>query len=221
MENSKVTLGYWKIRGLVSPIRYLLEFCNVPYQQEFYVQGEAPEFSKAEWLDKKNTLDLDFPNLPYFIDGNLRMTESLAIMRYICKKHNAELLGKTDFDYAHVEMLAGILREMLFSIIGTHCFGTGNKDLLLEQANAALVKMVSYLGNKKFLVGDYLTYVDFLFYDFLEMIAKVSEGRIYIEFPSLKAYKENLEKLEKMAEHLKSDRYIQGPFINSNSKIFI
>lgn len=218
MENTKVTLGYWKIRGLASPIRYLLEYCNVQYEEHQYVQGDAPEFSRDDWLNKKMTLNLDFPNLPYLIDGKLRFTESQAIMRYVCNKWNPELLGKTLEDKAHVDMLTGVVKDVYGPVI-SHCYGTGDKQKLVEGAFSALPGLVKYLGSKKFLVGDYVTFVDFCFYEFLELVDFVSEGRVYGENPSLKAYKENIEKLEKMQEHIKSDRYLKRPFNNKVAKI--
>ena len=218
MENNKVTLGYWKIRGLASSIRYLLEHCNVQYDQDFYIQGDAPEFSRNDWLDKKLTLNLDFPNLPYFIDGTLKFTESQAIMRYICNKWNPELLGKSNADKAQVDMLSGVIRDTYGPVI-SHCYGDGNKLKLVEESFASVSMIVKYLGNKKFLVGDYVTFVDFIFYEFLELVDFVSEGKVHAESPTLKAYKENVEKLEKMQEHMKSDRFVKRPFNNKVAKI--
>ena len=94
VEITKPTLGYWAIRGLASQIRYQLVYLGVDYQEDIYEQGDAPEFSRACWTDKKETLGLTFPNLPYYIDGEMRLTETLAIMKYICNKYGPELLGK-------------------------------------------------------------------------------------------------------------------------------
>ena len=30
-KNPPIQLGYWKIRGLAQPVRYLLEYCEHPY----------------------------------------------------------------------------------------------------------------------------------------------------------------------------------------------
>lgn len=45
-------------------------------------------------MSEKFNLGLDFPNLPYFIDGDYKITETLAIHAYIAEKWNPELLGK-------------------------------------------------------------------------------------------------------------------------------
>jgi len=76
---NKPTIGYWKIRGLGAGIRYQLEYCKVDYHCEEYAQGPAPGYNKEEWLSKKFNLGMDFPNIPYFFDGDLKITETLAI----------------------------------------------------------------------------------------------------------------------------------------------
>ena len=54
---------------------------------------QADDLSTQDWLSKKFNLGLDFPNLPYFKDGDLSLTESIAIHRYIADKWKPELLG--------------------------------------------------------------------------------------------------------------------------------
>lgn len=64
---------------------------GIEFEQILYDEGD--EMKEEEWYSKKETLGLDFPNLPYFMDGDFCMTESLAIHRYIADKWKPELLG--------------------------------------------------------------------------------------------------------------------------------
>jgi len=48
---------------------------------------------------------MDFPNLPYLIDEDYKITESMAIMKYICAKWKPELLGANPLQQGHTEML--------------------------------------------------------------------------------------------------------------------
>lgn len=68
-NNPKIQLGYWRIRGLAHPIRYLLEYIEHPYEDVMYEQGDAPAYSIESWTSVKNSLGLAFPNMPYMIDG--------------------------------------------------------------------------------------------------------------------------------------------------------
>jgi hypothetical protein len=104
-KNPKIKLGYWKIRGLAQPIRYLLEYIEHPYEDVHYEQGDAPEFSIESWTSVKNDLGLHFPNMPYMIDGATTLTDTVAIMIYLAAKYEPELLGKTPAIKARVDML--------------------------------------------------------------------------------------------------------------------
>ena len=57
------------ILQLAQPIRMLLEHTGTEYNEISYKCGPAPDFDKTCWFGVKETLGLDFPNLPYLIDG--------------------------------------------------------------------------------------------------------------------------------------------------------
>ncbi len=48
----------------------LLEYVGIEYENVMYKTGPAPDYDRSEWTKVKFTLGLDFPNLPYYIDGN-------------------------------------------------------------------------------------------------------------------------------------------------------
>jgi len=51
--------------------------------------------------------------LPYYIDEDVRITETQAIMKYISAKYQpANMLGKTVKDQGTVEMLADVLKTL-------------------------------------------------------------------------------------------------------------
>jgi glutathione S-transferase len=79
-----LTIAYWKIRGLASNIRFQLAYSGITdYEMVEYEVGDAPEYDTSSWFNVKPTLGLDFPNIPYLIDGDLKLTETLAIHRYL------------------------------------------------------------------------------------------------------------------------------------------
>nr|XP_008528319.1 PREDICTED: glutathione S-transferase Yb-3 isoform X5 [Equus przewalskii] len=98
-----MTLGYWDIRGLAHAIRLLLEYTDSNYEEKKYTMGDAPDYDRSQWLSEKFKLGLDFPNLPYLIDGAHKITQSNAILRYIARKHN--LCGETEEEKIRVDIL--------------------------------------------------------------------------------------------------------------------
>ncbi len=117
-KNTPIQLGYWKIRGLAHPIRYLLEYTEHPYSDVMYEQGDAPEYSVECWTSVKNTLDLDFPSIPYLIDGETKLTDPYAIMIYLATAYAPELLGQTPEEKAEIDMLYGQLKEVKSAVTG-------------------------------------------------------------------------------------------------------
>ena len=73
--------------------------------KEYEFGGTAEEVDRSKWLDVKQTLGLEYPNLPYLIDGNTKLTETVAIMKYIAKKYDPKLLGSNAAEFGRIEML--------------------------------------------------------------------------------------------------------------------
>lgn len=76
-------LGYWDMRRLADAIRLLLEYTASTYAEKYRYVGDAPGYDRSQWLSDKFTLGLDFPNLPYLIDGltgSPRATSSFATL---------------------------------------------------------------------------------------------------------------------------------------------
>ena len=73
----KVTLGYWKIRGLGQVARHLLSYTDTEFDEVQYENAD-------KWFkEDKVQLGFDFPNIPYLIDGDFKLTESIAVYKYI------------------------------------------------------------------------------------------------------------------------------------------
>lgn len=63
-----ITLGYWGVRGRGHALRLLLEYTGANWQETTYTNDK-------NWFEKeKFSLGLPFPNLPYLIDGDVRLT---------------------------------------------------------------------------------------------------------------------------------------------------
>jgi len=137
MDSGKPVIGYWKIRGLGSNLRYQLKYSGVEYDLVEYQQGPAPDFSRATWLDKKFTLDLPFPNLPYIIHGDFKLTETMAIHKYFAEMYDQSLLGKNAADKARVTMFAMVVGALKMKVTGP-CYMSGDKNEIIEVYKAGM-----------------------------------------------------------------------------------
>ena len=95
--SDKVIHGYWAFRGRGQISRLLLAYSGAVWEDLNYTVRD-------NWfLKDKHELGFDFPNLPYLIDGDFKVTESRAIQKYIIRKYGKfELLGKDVKDEARV-----------------------------------------------------------------------------------------------------------------------
>jgi len=170
----QIKLGYWAIHGLAEPIRLILHYTKTPFTNKMYQRGGAPDYNPDVWLREKENLGLDFPNLPYLMINDLKITQSKAIMYYLGRKFN--LMGTTLEEEAYVLMLCEEIHDLRLKC-ATLCYGT-NEDFETERKEFVettlfqyFKKFDDYLGKykSKFIVGNHPTIADIQVYDCLDM----------------------------------------------------
>ncbi|EAR95757.1 glutathione S-transferase, amine-terminal domain protein (macronuclear) [Tetrahymena thermophila SB210] len=199
--SQKITIGYWKGPGKVQPSRYLLEISGVEYQETLYTDP-------AQWFGKdKYSLDLPFPNLPYLIDGDVKLTESETIFDYLVNKLNmSELLGK-ESDRFIVDNLRNIFSDLCTSLF--QVFQKQGEEKLkifncqiLPKAN----DIHKFLKNKEYLLG-YFTVADLYFLSFARNFKSFMPEQ-YEEFAgTFDALKEKIESIPQIASYISEGRH--------------
>jgi len=130
MSQNEIILGYWDIRGLGQVTRLLAEYAGLPYVDKRYKAGPPPDYNRDIWLKEKFNLGLDFPNLPYIIDGDIKVSMSNACFRYLGRK--AGLLGKNEKEQALCDLAAEITKDFRDVIVDIY-YGFGLDDNSWEQ----------------------------------------------------------------------------------------
>ena len=77
----------------------LLHYTDTKYDNIVYHIG-SPEWGAAK---ENNAWDLSFPNLPYYVDGNVKLTQSNAILRHLGRQNG--LYGLNENHAAEIDML--------------------------------------------------------------------------------------------------------------------
>lgn len=182
---------------------------------EFYKQGPGPDFSRKDWLDKKYSLGLDFPNLPYLIDGDLRISESVNICNYLMAKYVPQLLGKTQGDKAKVQETLSFLGDLKNGITRP-CY-----DQDKSKAPAAVEGLVNKfellekkLGDNEWLVGDEPTVCDLFLMEITDQVQMITKGAWLKENPFLEAHNERTKAIPSIKDYKNSSRFHEGPFNN-------
>merc|ERR1719481_1082963 len=139
---------YWKLRGLGQSIRLLLEYVGEPYTDKSFGAEGADQ-----WFAKKNDLGFDFPNLPYLIDGDKKVTQSGVIMMYLGKKFG--LAGSNDDEFIRIAEVHGALRDIKLGL-GRISYSADYEKLrpdFMPKFFAGIKNIAKFLGDKKFLMG--------------------------------------------------------------------
>ncbi|XP_068601183.1 glutathione S-transferase mu, tandem duplicate 1 [Brachionichthys hirsutus] len=209
-------LAYWDIRGLAQPIRLLLEYTGTKYEDKFYTCGEAPNYDKSCWFDTKHTLNMCFPNLPYLEDGEKKIVQSNAIMRYIARKHG--MCGETEDEKVRVDIMENQAMDFRNGFVRL-CYSDfdGMKPGYLENLPDTLKLFSAFLGDRKWFAGDKITFVDFIMYELLD------QHRMFVSdcldgLSNLKELLDRFEALEKISAYMKSDRFMKTPVNNKIAK---
>lgn len=215
----KVTLGYWaNIRGIVEPIRYMLEYAGVVYEYKTYPWLDKPtaQESKAVWLEEKAALaerGLAFPNLPYLVDGEeTKIVQSLAIMRYLARKHGLAVPDSKPAEAARVDMLEAQINELRWYLI-YYCwedYFASLKGNFAEALPGQLELLSRSLGDRTWLAGDQITHVDFMLYELLDQFSLFKPGCLD-EHANLTAYVDRFRQLKPIKAYLSSDRFQPWP----------
>jgi glutathione S-transferase len=204
---STLILGYWGIRGLAQQIRLVLSYFGLPFEDKVYAD-------RQQWFeqDKKN-IGFAFPNIPYLIDGQFKLTESSAIQKYVINRsHHKELLGKNVHDTVKIESILGVVDDIWTEIAKN--FWKKDEEVIkqtLEKVTPKLNSLAKFIGERN-TAFEYLTLADFI----------ISERSYFVEFLFPEQYKsweflgrirDHINGLESTKAYYARENAIKAPFM--------
>ncbi|XP_075539323.1 glutathione S-transferase Mu 1-like [Dermacentor variabilis] len=205
-------LCYWDVRSLGQPIRNLLVYKGVQFEDKRFKVGPPPEYDK--WHEERSTLGLTFPNLPYYVDDDVRLTQSLAILRYLGRKH--DLVARNDEETTELNVIEQQARDLCLSLAYV-----AEPDTKLEHGVESHAKKLGevlapwddFLACRKWTLGDRLTYVDFLLYEGLDWHREFKAETLQ-RYPHIVEYLKRFEELPNIKEYFASGRYKKWPILS-------
>jgi len=208
---SKPTLGYWALRGFGQPIRMLLHYLEIDFEDKRYTSFDV-------WGNEKFNLGLDFPNIPYWIEGNTKITESKAILKYIAReKGNGLNLDSVELKWK-AEMFESFLTDFWRTLLHTCTEWTDAlRETFAKNVPRYMEQVEKFIGSNKFALGNKITYVDFLLYEILYHY-KTYDDKILNSYPGLQGYMKNFETVPTISKYMASPEYIKGPCANPYAK---
>jgi glutathione S-transferase len=222
---AELVLGYWAIRGLAQPIRFLLAYANAPLSEVrigVNQNGSISNDYSADWAAHKNTLELDFINLPYLIDKSgsteVRLTQSNAILRYLARRF--DLNGKNEAEQTAIDVLQeeaydfrNCIVEVAYTLEDDYPatfaeFSTTTIPRYLDGFESYLAKQQS----SSYFVGNRASLADFVLYELIwQASIMVPESVTQSNRPTLFAFIEAFAKHPSIAAYMASEDYIERP----------
>ena len=226
-------LGYWAIRGLGQPIRFLLAHAEVAFSEVrlgVNQDGSIVADESHDWATHKDTLSVPFPNLPYLIDSSgpaeVQLTQSNAVMRYLARQF--DYYGDTASDQICIDVLQDEAYDLRNSIVETvYTLGAEYEAAFDEFTSTAVPRYLdgfeSYLSNRGIhthFVGTRISLVDFILYELVWQVSIMVPGSVTdTHRPSLQRFIEAFAKIPQIAAYMARSDYIDRP-INSVSASF-
>ena len=226
-------LGYWAIRGLGQPIRFLLAHAEVVFSEVRFginQDGSILADGSHDWAIHKGTLSMPFPNLPYLIVSNgpaeVQLTQSNAVMRYLARRF--DYYGDTESDQIWIDILQDEAYDFRNSIINTvYTLGPEYQAAFNEFTSTAVPRYLdgfeNYLSNRGIhthFVGSRISLVDFILYELIWQVSIMVPGSVTdTHRPSLQRFIEEFAKIPQISAYMTRSDYIDRP-INSVSASF-
>lgn len=181
-------------------------------------------YTADEWFGKdKQSLGFDFPNLPYIIDGDKKLTQSRTLATYIAKKYKlAGASGDEEIKVSNAYNAIADVREALIKLANGDDFEEKKGEFIDNKAPAKLKDFEKVLAKGTWVAGTSTpSYADFALLDLLEQLYLLSSS-FETKFPKLKAFAAKVNSLPQIAKYKKnkeeSKAYIDTPFYGPSAK---
>ena len=220
MTPEKICLGYWKIRGKGEALRMLLHYAEIDFNDVMYECGDAPDFDRSAWLDVKFTLGLDFPNLPYLIDGETKLTQSITILHYLSVKTGLVPKSQTEFSRCdmldHVGLDLALLSSRLF--YSSPADFAANKPATVNKAKEFIQQFSDALGNRKFFAGEDISGTDFWLFECIDRFVKLQPD--IVEQENIKDFRKRIMSLPTLQKYFSAEDSSRNLPLNNKRATF-
>jgi len=193
-------LIYFNTAGRAELIRLLFAYADQEYEDFRFEHSQWPQFK----------LQMPFKQVPVLeIDGK-QVCQSHTIARYLARQF--KLNGKSDFEAALADQYVDIIYDLTNGAMDPYHEKDPEKrkqlfdKYVFETANPQLVLVEKHLAKNAsgHLVGEELTWADIACYNFLSVLATMTEEDIYSDIPMMKALVDRVGNIPNIKKYVES-----------------
>ncbi|XP_063819470.1 glutathione S-transferase P 1-like [Pseudophryne corroboree] len=206
------TIIYFNCRGRCESMRMLLADQGLDWKEEVIEDSDA-------WVKGDLKKQAVFGQLPGFKNGDFRLYQSNAILRYLGRNHG--VYGKNSVEATLIDMVNDGVEDLRLKYVNLiyDNYDAGKEDYIKALPNE-LCHFERILSNnnggKGFTVGAELSFADYNLVDLLRNHLVLAPDCLS-GFPLLSAYVTRVSSRPKLAAYLSSDAHKKRP-INGNDK---
>lgn len=213
---AKLTIGYWKIRGLGAPLRMMCSYAGADFESIDYEHTGGPgAWDCSSWFDVKPEFQAQnsMINLPYLKDGDRLITQSNACLYYLGRKFG---LDNRSEDAAFVNDQVVCQCYDLRNDTVAHAYGGRPEDsqaFLSEKVAVHFAKLEGFLSNEApYFCGNEPCSGDFHVFEMIDQARRLATER------DLKSPLPGCSKLQRLYETMLSEPRLAGYFASEMHK---
>ncbi|XP_076766324.1 glutathione S-transferase-like [Xylocopa sonorina] len=179
-------LTYFPIEGLAEPIRFLLSYAEIPFEDH--------RFDRDDWPKIKPTTP--FGQVPVLeVDGK-QVAQSVAICRYLAKQ--CGLAGKNDWEALEIDATVDTIYDINKRLAAFHYEENAEvKAAKLKLANEQVPFYLERLDaqvkkNGGYFIGGALTWADLIFVALLGYMSSMNKSDLIENYENLKQLREKV-----------------------------
>jgi len=169
------------------------------------------------WTSDKNIKALDFPDLPFLIDNGVRISQDVAILRYLSRKYSLDV--KTEWEKRRVDQIEQVMikyRSQATTFFYSP-FLMGQMPVYKKEMKGKMDYLSRFLGEHRFFSGSGITHVDFMVYEWLDQHRLFAPSCLK-ETENLRDFMDRIEKLPRVRRYMASDRFMTWPLLEDNAR---
>jgi len=208
-KQRKIVLHYFNIRGRAEPIRLMLHYGGVPFEDK--------TINFEQWGEKKKNNEYRGPldQLPFVEIDDEIICETVALVRLAA--HKVGICGENDWEKAKADSLVDSDLDMIPKFTAVYFAKEDEKEEKMKELMTIIVPeylgklektLIANNGGDCFFVGKKITHADFQIFHRLNILSnnakKHGKDDVLDSFPKLKGHYCRMMELPQLQDYLKS-----------------
>ncbi|KAJ8675781.1 hypothetical protein QAD02_011567 [Eretmocerus hayati] len=197
-SNQKPKLYYFNVTGLAEPIRYLLHYCNIEFEDIRFADFD-------EWINNYKN-DMPMEQVPVLEIDGVKYHQHKSICEYIAKIYR--LCGSTEKESLEMSALVDDFNDMRAYVANYYkeddaIFKSKLKERMEDKLPFFMNKFESRIvENRGFFFNGKISWVDIYYSGVCEVISNILQRDLNEAHPNLKSLVDYVRKIDRIKKYI-------------------